>query len=354
VALTLPFGLGQAPPSVRVPLLEGNFGALDAQALRERMLRLTVQLRVVPGVNQVELALPAGEGSPNVAPGDPVSLALGYRDSGTSEVFAGSVHAVHTSLTGEVRVTATDGGGTLAGLRLERSYESVSAGDVVRDLLSEAGVAEGTVEAGPSLPFYVVGRNRSALAWVDALARSSAFLAFLDGDGAFHFGPPVAGAASAGFVFAQDLLDLSVADARPGVAAAAVVGEGAAGSEGQEAWAWLLKDPAPARGESGTGSPLRLRSDPALRTRDGSDGAARGWLEASNRKARRGEMRVPGTPAALPGATVDVSGTPGGSLDGTLLVLGALHRMDARGWTTTLAVTRSAGGPGLGLPGGFL
>ncbi len=142
----------------------------------------------------------------------------------------------------------------------------MSAGDIVQDLLSEAGASAGSVESGPTLPFYAIGRGRSALGWIEALARSSGFLAFVDGEGGLHFGPPSAGAAVATFTYGVDLLALSVEDSAPGLLAATVVGEGAAGSEGGDAWAWLLKDPAPVTGEGGSGQPARSRSDGATRS----------------------------------------------------------------------------------------
>ena len=60
------------------------------------------------------------------------------------------------------------------------------------------------------------------------------------------------------------------------VGAVTTVGEGAAGSQGQEAWSWLVKDPSSVTGSAGSGGPERLIQDASLRSTEAAQGAADG------------------------------------------------------------------------------
>ena len=124
------------------------------------------------------MVLSAGAGVA-VALGDTGSVALGFGDGGTDAVFAGTVAAIHRGLAGETRVAALNGGAALAALRLNRSYEKRSVGDIVRDLAGEAGVDTGAIEGGPTLPFYVVDDGRNGWTHIADLAAKSGFLARL-------------------------------------------------------------------------------------------------------------------------------------------------------------------------------
>ena len=347
---------GSAPAAVRVPGVEVSFGAGSADDWAAALVSLSVEAGAAPAVDAAEVVLAAG-GRVQAALGDTGSLKLGYGDGGTESVFAGEVYAVHRSLSGATRVAAANGGAALASLRLNRSYEKRKAGEIVRDLASELGVQTGSIEAGPKFPFYVVDDGRSGWTHIADLAAKSGFVARFDGDGKLAFGPPSEGQPAQTFSYAQDVLALDAAEASPAAGAVTVVGEGAAGTKGDDAWSWLVKDPSGVTGSAGSGDPARLVRDRSLRNADAASGAAQGLAAAATAGAASARLLVAGAPKATVGSTVAVEGAPDDALNGTYIVRGVRHRYAKRGgFTSLLLLTRSgAGGGGAGsLLGGLL
>ena len=348
-------GGSSAPASVRVPGLEVSFGPASADDWAAALVSVTVEAGTAPAVDAVELVLAAG-GGVGAALGDTGSVALGYADGGTEAVFAGAVHAVRRSLSGANRVTAANGGAALAALRLNRSYEKRKAGEIVRDLASEAGVDTGSIETGPTFPFYVVDDGRSGWTHVADLAAKSGFVARFDGDAKLVFGPPSEGQPAQTFSYAQDVLALDAAEASPAAGAVTVVGEGAAGTKGDDAWSWLVKDPSGVSGNAGTRDPARLVRDRSLRSADAVSGAAQALADRATAGAATARLLVAGAPKATVGSAIAVEGAPDDAFNGTYVVRGVRHRYTKRGgFTTLLLLSRTGGGGGAGsLLGGLL
>jgi hypothetical protein len=191
------------------------------------------------------------------------------------------------------------------------------------------------------------------------LAAKSGFLARFAADGSLDFGAASEGEPAQTFAFAQDVLALDAAERPPAAGAITVVGEGAAGTQGDAAWSWLVKDPSGVTGTAGSGDPARLLRVRSLRTSDAAGGAAEAAAATAASGATTARLLVPGAPKATVGATVAVQGTPDGGLDGNYVVRGVRHRYAKReGFTSLLLLTRSgdaAGGGGLAsLVGGLL
>jgi phage protein D len=340
---------GPAPPSVRVPGLEVAFGGASASEWAAALVGVSVECGVAPAVDAAEVVLSAGA-AVAVALADTGSVALGFGDGGTDAVFTGTVAAIRRGLGGETRVAAVNGGAALAALRLNRSYEKRSVGDIVRDIAGEAGVDTASIEDGPTLPFYVVDDGRNGWTHVAELAAKSGFLARFAPDGSLVVGPASEGSAAQSFTFAQDVLALDAAEQQPAAGAITVVGEGAAGSQGDAAWSWLVKDPSGVTGTAGSGDPARLVRDHSLRTLDAASGAAEAASATAAARATTARLLVPGAAKAAVGATVAVTGTPGGTLDGTFVVRGVRHRYAKReGFTSLLLLSRTGAGTGGGL-----
>jgi phage protein D len=345
---------GSAPAAVRVPGVEVSFGAASADDWARALVSVSVVAGTAPAVDAAEVVLAAG-GGVETALGDTGSISLGYGDGSNESVFAGAVHAVHRSLSGSTRVGAANGGAALAALRLNRSYEKRKAGEIVRDLAGEAGVDTGSIEAGPQFPFYVVDDGRSGWTHVADLAAKSGFVARFDGDGALVFGPPSEGAPVQTFSYTQDVLALDATEASPAAGAVTVVGEGAAGTKGDDAWSWLVKDPSGVSGSAGSGDPARLVRDRSLRSADASSGAAQGLADRAAGGAATARLLVAGAPKATVGSAIAVEGAPDGALNGTYVVRGVRHRYAKRGgFTSLLLLTRSGGGGPGSLLGGLL
>ena len=388
----LPLFDDPAPPAVRRPRVELAFGASPPSAWAEHLVSLRAVSALAPAVDVVELSVradaaasdaggpggPAGDvagaaGSlasaagdllggdtgapPTVALDDAGTVSLGYADLPPVAVFAGRVSAFAHRPGSALRVTATGGAADLARARPIRSWEQQTAGAVVRDLASDAGVATGTVDDGIDLAFFAADGRDSAWHVISDLAARGGLAARIDPDGkldvrAIQTGDPVQT-----FHYGDDVLDLSVRERAP-APGRSVVGEGAAGSAGRDAWSWLVKDPASMTAAAGD-EPLRVHADGALRSADAVAKAATAIGERIGRAGIAGRLLVAGAPAVAAGATFTIADAPGEAMNGEMLAVRVEHRFsDTSGFVTRIdfqraAAPASAGGL-LGLAGGLL
>ncbi len=330
-----------------------GLGTGGSDPWQQHVVAITLEAGLAPAVDVLEIVLAAAAQAPAVAVGDGGSVSLGYEDSGPEVVFSGAVEQVSRGIHGATRIVAVNGGARLSHLRLNQSYDGRVAGDIVRDLAGRAEVTAGSVEDGADLPFYVVDDRRTAYQHVAALAQSSGFLVYLSPAGELHYAPFSADEPVQTFTYGVDILELELADTPTLMGTAAVVGEGAAGSQGQSAWSWLVKDSSPVRGEAGSGAPERLLETPALRSAAAARGAAEAQVAAAAQAAVSGRLLVPGAPAVTVGSAVEVSGVPTPALNGLYLVRALRHRFaKSAGFTTLLSISKAgAGGAGDGLGG---
>ena len=374
MALDFLSGPSSAPPAFRRPVFDVRFGggagglgglASAAGSLlgggasdpwKQHLVAVSVESGLAPAVDAVEVWLTADPQAPTAALDDEGSVALGYEDDSPVLTFTGKVAGVRRGIDGLTRITATSGGAALARLRVNQSYEDQTAGDVVNDLAGQAEIATGTVEDGVDLPFYVADDRRSAWVHVAALARRSGFLAYVTPEGELYFGPYEPGDPVQTFTYGEDVLRLEAREASPEVGVVTTWGEGSAGSQGKDAWSWLVKDPASVQGSAGGGGPERWVHDPALRSGDAAKTAAQGIADAAGRLQVTGTLLVPGAPAVTAGSTIEIAGAPQEALNGKFLVRWVRHRLAKReGFTTRIAFSKSEGAGGLlGALGGLL
>lgn len=373
--VNVPFAGSESAPAVRRPVFEVSFGgggpaagglsaavgsvlgAGSADPWQAHVLAITLEAGLAPSVDALEIIVAVGAQAPQVAVGDTGSVSLGYADSAAELVFTGQVESVRHGVHGTTRIIATNGGAPLARLRLNQSYEQQSAGDIARDLASSAEVDTDTVENGVDLPFYVVDDRRNAYQHIAALARISGYLAGCTPEGRLRFAPFAGGQAVQTFTYGVDVLALDVTEAAPVVGAVTTVGEGAAGSQGADAWSWLVKDPAAVRGSAGAGAPERLVTRAALRSGAAAQSAAEGLANAAGQARVGGRLLVPGAPAVIVGSAIEITGAPQEALNGLFLVRQVRHRFaKGEGFTTVIDFNKADGGAagGLGAPGGLL
>jgi phage protein D len=324
-----------------------------ADPWKQHLVALAATCHLAPAVDALDLWLTPDPQAPAAAPGDAGSLRLGYADGAPELVFTGRVIAVRRMVAGPSRVTLASGATDLARLRVNRSYEKRTAGEIVGDLAGEAGVATGTVEDGLDLPFHVIDDRRSAWVHIAELARLCGFLAFIDPSGELTFAPPPSGGPAQTFTCGEDVLALDTRDGEPEVGEVTTSGEGAAGSQGADAWSWLIKDPAAVQGTAGGTGPARLAADPALRSGAAARQAAAGIAGAVARLRTTGSLLVPGAPAVTVGSLVEIAGAPHAALGGQLLVRGVRHRFDKRQGFVTRLDLAAVGGAAGGLLGGL-
>jgi phage protein D len=314
----------------------------------QTLVSLTVEAGLAPFVDVATIHLADVVSAPSVVVADSGTIELGYEDDATEMVFTGQVENVRYSVQGATRVTATNGGASLSKLRVNQSYERQKAGDIVGDLAGRAEVDTDTVEDGVDFPFYAVDDRRSAYRHVAALAEKSGYLAWFSPEGKLNFAPFTAGQAVQTFTYGEDILSLEVTEAVPVAGKVTTFGEGAAGSQGQEAWSWLVKDPSSVTGSAGAGVPEREVQDPSLRSGDAVQSAAEGIANAGALTKLTGKLLVPGAPAVAVGLAVEVADVPQDALNGLYLVTGVRHRFSkGEGFTTLIEFAKASEG-GLG------
>ena len=328
-------------PAVRKPAFSLSFGSGSADDWARSLATVSVEAGLAPAVDVAEVVLSSGGGAPTAALADTGTVSLGFEDAGPTAVFQGAVRAVHHTVSGTSRVVASNGGAVLAAFRLDQGYEQQTAGDIVRDLAGKTSIDAASVDDGPSLPYYVVDSRSTAWEHVAKLAALSGFAAWFAADGGLHFGPLQAGSPALTFTYGQDVLELDAQEAAPLPGEVMVVGEGAAGSQGSDAWSWTVSDSTSVTGSAGSGDPSLLVQDGALRSADAVNGAAAGISAKAKLGALTARLLVPGAPGAAVGSTVAVASAPDGTLNGSWIVRGVRHRLvKARGYTTLLLLAK--------------
>ena len=338
-AITIP-GPGAPLAAARRPAFRVDLGGA-AGDYAGTVISITVEAGPAPAVDGTELAV--GPGGPVPAVGDQGTVELGYADTGTVVVCTGTVVAVRRGLAGLTRVLLAGPAGALARTRVRTSYRAVTAGDVVTDLAGTAGVPTGSVSPGIDLARLVLDDTRTAWDHIAALARRCGFLAAVSPDGQLGFGAPAPGSPQATFRQDADLLDARMRAGQAGLGAVTAVGDGAAGSQGSDAWSWVVEDSSTVTGTAGSGDPAMVLPDGALRSAQAASASATGIAMLAGLTRHTGRLVVPGTPPVTVGGTVQLTGDVPG-LAGGYLVLAVRHRLNPdAGFRTILDVTSGPG-----------
>ena len=323
---------------------------------RRSLVSLSVEAGLAPVVDSLEMVLAADSQAPSVAVGDAGTVSLGYADDEDVLVFTGTIDRVTRGVDGTTRIGARNGGGELARLRLNQGYEQMSGADIASDLAGRCSLQTDVMASGETLAYVALDDRASAWTHVGALARRGGCIAYVGPDGKLHFVAPGSGDPVQTFHYGADILALDLAEVAPELGAVTVYGEGAAGSEGADAWAWIIKDPAAVTGSAGSGAPERGFSDRALRSAEAVGAAARALEDAAAARTLAGRLRVAGAPAVTVGSVVEIADAPTDALNGRFLVRGLRHRLEKRsGFVTEMALLTTAGGGGAsGALGGLL
>lgn len=329
-------------------------------------VRFVVERSLAVPVDCLRVHLGASSG---IAPGDPVQLDLSDGSDGASleRVFTGSVAELRPRLDG-CSLFCT---GTLIGLvdlRVAAFYEGRSAGDVARDLISQAGLQAGTISDGISLPRYAVERRVSAHAQLRRLADRLGFDLYADRQGQVHFrglgaaaslgsgglggalGGAVGGLAATGgsaLGAAAGALGLGGAGAGSGLSYGqhllaaqgalrpapshqiTVGGESPMSGQGEDKSFWLTATDSAYQDSAGSGQDL-LVLDQAARTKDMAGRFAAGRAALLGRRSASLRLRVLGMPAVDLGDSLSASGAPESGLNRGGIVSALRHRFGVR------------------------
>lgn len=280
---------------------------------------------LAPHVDQAKIILADDNQSPEFSLGDSGDIQLGYLDGELAKVFTGEIVNLKTSLTGEAALTVCNGGYRLSQMRLDQSFEQQSAGDIVQELADLAEVETDTIEAGVNLPFYVLDSSRNLYQHIALLAEKSGYFATINGEGKLSFKAAPKGGPLKEFHYGQDILQLTVTRTAPPIDKITLVGAGAAGSEGAEAWNWLIKDPQPVTSTLGDGSCGRLVIDPSIRSMDGLQQASAGKMYLARIQTVKAQLRVLGSGEIQAGCKVELLDMTREQLNGTGIVESVRH-----------------------------
>lgn len=321
------------------PVYRLVIGSAEVDATREvgksTVVLLTVACDMTLLADRVELGL-APVGGVQPVGNEDLTIELGFDDSLT-RVFTGTVAEVVPGITA-VRVVGLSSVRALIGLRVEKTYERRAAGDIVRDLASQARVNPGTIEDGIRLPFYVIDGGLSAAAHIHRLAERCGFDAYVRPTGELEFRRFAKASADHVFTYGQDLLDHTLTVRSERAAAVVVDGESPASVQGEDAASWLTKGFQRGRAEGGSGVETVLVQDPAMRTTEAATQRAEGALRRFRQRARTGTLRALGRPEVVLGDAIRIEGAPDARLNNVFQVRALRHRLSRRvGLVTEIA-----------------
>ena len=299
-----------------------------------------------------------------ITPGDAVTLELGDAKQ-QNKVFTGDVAEITVTVQG-ARVRALGKMNALLNLRTSNVYQNQAAGDVVRDLVQQAGLATGTIDDGPKLPTFVVDQHRSAYAYARDLAVRLGYEFYTDRDGnvMFHALGEAASLDSAGggllgaatgaataaassllgiggsggtYKFAKHLLKSAVFSVVTGPDKVVVGGESPMSSQGDTTFYWLTTSDDENHGTSGDGDLLQFQNDPAARTQDLANRFAAGYRATRLRTQKIARITILGRPDVELGdsATVGDISDQAGNAQGYIRAMRHRYAADA-GYLTDL------------------
>jgi hypothetical protein len=223
---------------------------------------------------------------------------MGYADSGTEDLFSGTVSSVSTTIHGQTIVTAGNGGEALVRLRINQSFVDMTAGDIITDLAGRADVDVAEIVDGPDLPLYVVDDRAHLLDHIATLAGYSGASVTFDAGGGLVCAIAGETPSAVTFAYAASIATGRLHQSVPLETPLQSTGEGAAGSDGDDAWPWIVADSASnASGDAGG----RIVPMGALRSADAVSGFHEARVAARVRMTGAVIIDAPGTPILRPG-----------------------------------------------------
>ena len=312
------------------------------------LAEITSHSCLAPRVDQAILMLADDNQSPEFKIGDSGDIQLGYEDDQLYPVFTGEITSVKIGIDHKAVLTVCNGAFKLSQQRSNQSFEQLSAGDIVEELADLAGVETDVIESGIDFPFYVIDDGKNLYQHIALLAEKSGLIAFISAANKLNFATPESGQATRTFNYGADLIRINVINTTPTVDQLTVVGAGAAGSQGSDAWNWLVKDPQSITATAGEGKNSRIVTDAGLRSTEAVQQAAAGKLFYAHQRSSKASLTVVGAAEIIAGSKIEIAGVPQDTLNGSAIVESARHQYSKhKGFITELDVLMETG-EGLG------
>jgi phage protein D len=271
------------------------------------------------------------------APDDDFAVELGYSDNGgLSQVMTGTIVTVEPG-SSRTRVIGFTGAHVLLRSVLEQTFENKTAGAIVRELCKQAAVTVGTVDDGITFPMYVIDGRRSFSRHIHDLAELCGCDAYFNADGELVFQRFTGGKQVHVFEHKKHVIELTVRRAPRRAGSVTSFGESPAGTKGNDAAAWLIKDFSSQKGTAGSGQPVLLLERPALRTRAAAQTAADAADRRNRQRTLEGRVVTIGRPQVRLGDAITFRSLPDASLNTSFQVRSVVHAMTkSEGFTTTV------------------
>lgn len=299
------------------------------------VVELVVSLDMEMSADSFTVVLGQVDGLLKPALQDQATVELGYADNGNLiQVIAGSVISVEPNFN-TLRVVAFTGAETLLRSYADQTYESQTAGAIVRDLAGKAKVTVANAEDGINFPAYVIDGRRSFSRHIVDLADLCGFDVYFMSAGKLVFEKFTAGKSVHAFEYAKDILEVHSASAPPLAGSVQAWGESPTDTKGAGSSAWLTKNFSRSKGTSGSGKPVLLLERPALRTGNAAKAAALADETRIRRGELKGRMLTVGRPEVKLGDAIQLRNVPQPSLNKAFQVRTVTHRITKRGGFTT-------------------
>ena len=267
----------------------------------------------------------------NIKQGDKTSIKIGYEDK-LKLVFNGVVTDVGPDLTKNLNVLCFDSTKFLIEKRINKVYENQTAGKIIDDLVSTAGIKVKEASDGLSFPYYFVDDKKIVFHHIIDLANKCGFDFYLNIDNEAIF-KQYERTEPKTYEYAKNIIDAELFEVESSYTGITVQGESPSSFKGADTSHWLSKTKVEAI--KGEGSQRFLR-DPVIRDKDAADKVA----EAIQRESSRileGYIVVIGDPNIEIGDTIEIKGMDNKKMNGEFQVRGVNHILnDKEGFITKI------------------
>ncbi|MEM1546354.1 MAG: hypothetical protein QXP91_07830 [Candidatus Methanomethylicia archaeon] len=310
-----------------------EIGSKEFTINSQSITSITVKLGLGPKIDSCRVLLVGDDAASSIGRGDNVNVYLGYDDD-LVKVFTGIVDIVDVGYS-QVKVDSLSPSVNLLKLRLNRVYNNQTAGQIVSDLLSTAGVSRVEVMDGLSFPIYVIDDRLNAYEHIEKLARRCGFVFYTSSDGGLIFKKYVEDGKHT-LKYGEDILAINMVEMVEAYGCIKVFGESPSSMMGSETYHWLTKREIV--GESGSGHTLIIQ-DFAIKDKGTAENVAQNVLD-NVKKSFSIMLRIVGNANIKVNDTVEVKDMPEEKLNGLFQVVDVEHYLDKMNGFTSIITCR--------------
>jgi phage protein D len=293
------------------------------------IVSLQVSLDMDIPAGSFEIVFGQSSKSSKIKEGDLASIQLGY-EGDLKDVFKGAVDSVEPRIS-DIRAAGLNLASKLLELRTNQVYENQTAGGIVSDLASRAGVSTEDVSDGLSFPLYIVDDRKNAYEHIEDLAEKCGFDVYMTNENKLIFKkyerkePQV-------LEYGKDIIQANVQEEKPIVAGVVVQGESPSSFKGADTSHWLTKRRV--EGMAGSGARLLIQ-DSTVRDKDTAEKVAKARLDTLTRVVS-GTVKTIGKAELKLGDTIEIKGMANPNMNGEFQVRSVEHYLSKTAGFTTL------------------